>query len=155
MTAAQIEATQYVLGHSWTCRRWQKHTSWLVRDAVEFLPEMPPPGWGPVVIELSGINAAQQVDIDPRPLTLRQLLWMADGRNENHWLIASAVMALLANCHRDSKKRAFTPDDFNPMVHRTQRADVLEVNRDTVGLMREAFLNQHDLGRSASASTSQ
>jgi len=44
MTAAQIEATQYVLGHSWTCRRWQKHTSWLVRDAVEFLPEMPPPG---------------------------------------------------------------------------------------------------------------
>jgi len=73
-------------------------------------------------------------------LTLRQLLWMAEGRNENLWLIASAVMSLLANCHRDPKKRAFTPDDFNPMVHRTQRADVIRVTPETVGDLREAFV---------------
>jgi len=37
MTAAQIEATQYVLGHSWTCRRWRKHSRWLAGEAVKFL----------------------------------------------------------------------------------------------------------------------
>jgi len=73
-------------------------------------------------------------------LTLRQLLLMAEGRNENLWMLASAVMALLANCHRDPKKRAFTPDDFNPMVHRTQRADVIRVTPENVGDLREAFV---------------
>ena len=65
---------------------------------------------------------------------------MAEGRNENLWMLASAVMALLANCHRDPKKRAFTPDDFNPMVHRTQRSDVIRVTPENVGEMREAFV---------------
>jgi len=65
---------------------------------------------------------------------------MAEGRNENLWSLASAVMSLLANCHRDRKKRAFTPDDFNPMVHRTQRADVIRVTPETVGDLREAFV---------------
>ena len=44
MIASRIEATQYVLDGSWTCRRWRKHTSWLVRDAVEFLPDHPSAG---------------------------------------------------------------------------------------------------------------
>lgn len=64
---------------------------------------------------------------------------MAAGRNENVWLVTSAVMALLANCHHDRKKRPFTPDDFNPMVHRTQRADVIHVTPENVGDLREAF----------------
>ncbi len=64
---------------------------------------------------------------------------MAEGRNENLWLVASAVMALLANCHRERKKRAFKPDDFNPMVDRTERADVIHVTPETVGDLREAF----------------
>jgi hypothetical protein len=68
------------------------------------------------------------------------LLLMAEGRNENLWMLASAVMALLANCHRDRKKRPFTPDDFNPMVHRSQRADVIRVTPENVGDLREAFL---------------
>ncbi len=73
-------------------------------------------------------------------MTLRQLLWMAEGRNENLWLLASAVMSLLANCHRDPKKRAFTPDDFNPMVHRTERVDVIRVTPENIGDLREAFV---------------
>ncbi len=64
---------------------------------------------------------------------------MAEGRNENLWLLAAAVMALLANCHRDPKKRAFTPDDFNPTVARAERADVIRVTPETIGDMREAF----------------
>jgi len=65
---------------------------------------------------------------------------MAEGRHENLWMLASAVMALLANCHRDPKKRAFTPDDFNPMVHRTGRADAIRVTPENVGDLREAFV---------------
>jgi len=37
MKTAGIKATQYVLGHSWTCRRWRKHSCWLAGEAVEFL----------------------------------------------------------------------------------------------------------------------
>jgi hypothetical protein len=40
---------------------------------------------------------------------------MAEGRQRATWAQTSAVLALVANCHRDPKKhRAFTPADFNP-----------------------------------------
>ena len=69
--------------------------------------------------------------------------------------MAAAVMSPVANCHRDPKTGAFTPDDFNPMVLRPQRADVIEVNEETVELMREAFMGRHDPRQSASTDTSQ
>jgi len=46
---ARINATDYVLARSWTCRRWRKHTCWLVREAIEFLPYAPRPGERPDV----------------------------------------------------------------------------------------------------------
>ena len=50
------------------------------------------------------------------------------------------LCALIANANRDPKKgRAFKPDDFNPYIERSCHGDVIEVNTDTVGLMREAF----------------
>lgn len=54
--------------------------------------------------------------VDWRGLTLRQLWYMADGAQRGAWSIASAVMALIANCNRDSKShpRPFTPDEFSP-----------------------------------------
>lgn len=40
---------------------------------------------------------------------------MADGRSQALWSHTSAVLALLANVHRDPKKsKAFKPSDFNP-----------------------------------------
>lgn len=40
---------------------------------------------------------------------------MAEGRGREHWAHTSALLALLANVHRDPKKhRAFSPADFNP-----------------------------------------
>jgi len=64
---------------------------------------------------------------------------MAEGHNENVWMLASAVMALLANCHRDPKKPVFTPEQFNPTVQRTERTDVIHVTPENIGEMREAF----------------
>jgi hypothetical protein len=40
---------------------------------------------------------------------------MSEGRGREHWAHTSALLALLANVHRDPKKhRAFSPADFNP-----------------------------------------
>ena len=46
---------------------------------------------------------------------------MAEAKQRSDWLRTSALMALLANAHRDPKKsRAFKPADFDPF---TERAD--------------------------------
>ena len=40
---------------------------------------------------------------------------MAEGRSAAAWAHTSALLALLANVHRDPKKtEAFQPSDFNP-----------------------------------------
>jgi hypothetical protein len=42
---------------------------------------------------------------------------MAEARMRDEWSRMSALMALLANLHRDPKKtRAFKPADFDPFV---------------------------------------
>ena len=51
---------------------------------------------------------------------------MAEARAKDEWVRVSAVMALLANCHRDPKKtRPFKPADFDPF---TKRAAPLPVD---------------------------
>ena len=40
---------------------------------------------------------------------------MAEARDRQAWARLSVLLALTANCHRDSKKqRALRPEDFNP-----------------------------------------
>jgi hypothetical protein len=64
---------------------------------------------------------------------------MAEGRSRSLWGHTSALLAMLANTHRDPKKsRAWRPEDFDPHT-RSGRGEAIEVNRETVGLMREAF----------------
>jgi len=49
---------------------------------------------------------------------------MAEARQQHDWSIASSAMALLANVHRDPKKRrAFKPSDFDPFAASNQRSD--------------------------------
>ncbi|MBX3404508.1 MAG: hypothetical protein KF699_13945 [Phycisphaeraceae bacterium] len=44
---------------------------------------------------------------------------MLDGRQRHDWSIASAVMALIANIHRDPKRsRRLNPTDFDPFTKR-------------------------------------
>jgi hypothetical protein len=53
--------------------------------------------------------------VDPWNLTARQLLWMAEGRQKHDWQRTSALMALIANVHRDPRKgRALKAEDFDP-----------------------------------------
>ena len=63
---------------------------------------------------------------------------MAEGRERDEWSRMSVLCALIANAHRDPKKgRAFRPSDFDPFQR--ERGEVIEVNRDNIGLLREAF----------------
>ncbi|MBA2481227.1 MAG: hypothetical protein H0V44_11240 [Planctomycetes bacterium] len=39
---------------------------------------------------------------------------MAEGRIGERWNHTAALLALIANCHRDPRRRAFTPADFHP-----------------------------------------
>jgi len=55
------------------------------------------------------------VGVDPGPLTLRELVAMAEERRRHDWSIASNLMALVANTQRDRKRtRPFRASDFNP-----------------------------------------
>jgi len=47
---------------------------------------------------------------------------MAEARSKHLWGQTSALLAMLANVHRDPDKRqAFKPADFNPHLHRRER----------------------------------
>lgn len=43
---------------------------------------------------------------------------MARGRMRRQWDQTAAVLALIANCHRDPKKRGspYRPEEFNPFA---------------------------------------
>lgn len=58
--------------------------------------------------------------IVPDPYTLRQLLLMSRAKAREAWSHTAAVMALIANCNRDPKKRRqpWSPDDFHPLAKR-------------------------------------
>jgi len=44
---------------------------------------------------------------------------MAEARERSEWARTSALLALIANAHRDPKKtRAFKPSDFDPFARR-------------------------------------
>jgi len=80
---------------------------------------------------------------------------MAEGLGRERWAHTSIICTLIANAHRDPKKhRPFTPDDFNPYAEPGSRkkrshrgtggtggagGDVIEINNETIGLMRSAF----------------
>jgi len=65
---------------------------------------------------------------------------MAEARLEDEWNHTSAVLALLANVHRDPKKRrAFRPEDFHP--YRRRASVGTRITRENIGLLKKAFLS--------------
>ncbi len=48
---------------------------------------------------------------------------MAEARQQEQWQHSAALLALIANCHRDPKRRRpYTPDDFLPKARDRQSA---------------------------------
>ena len=65
---------------------------------------------------------------------------MAEAHGRDEWDRSSALMALLANVNRDAKKgRAFRPSDFDPYTEKDGRRGAIVVDRDNIGLLKQAF----------------
>lgn len=83
------------------------------------------------------------VGVNPGPLTLRELVWMARARAEDNWAHTSTVLAMLANVHRDPKKiRAFTPDDFNPLVRKKSGGRSIPITADNIEILKKLFVDR-------------
>jgi hypothetical protein len=52
------------------------------------------------------------------------LFWLAEARQQNEWQHTSTLIAWIANCHLDIKKRGrpFMPADFDPFARKAAAA---------------------------------
>jgi hypothetical protein len=68
---------------------------------------------------------------------------MAEARGREAWAHTSAILALIANVNRDPKKtKAFKPSDFDPYAAKDKRDEAIEVNRENIETLKEAFLGR-------------
>ena len=64
---------------------------------------------------------------------------MTEGRDRYDWSLVSALMALIANCHRNGRTE-YKSDDFNPTLTKADRRQhSLLVTDENVGIMRNEF----------------
>jgi len=78
--------------------------------------------------------------VDPGPLTLRELIWMVDARRQDQWSHTAAVMALVANVHRNPKRRSspYAPAEFHPLAERKQ----VSVAKVGVRVLKDVFVDR-------------
>jgi len=63
---------------------------------------------------------------------------MAEGHGRDEWARTSALLAMVANAHRDPKKgRALRPSDFDPFDREAD--EVIEINRRNMATLKQAF----------------
>ena len=68
---------------------------------------------------------------------------MAEAKSRQAWNHTSALLAMLANVHRDVKKtRAFKPADFHP--HRRGKKQV--VRKVGIGVLKQVFVDRRPGG---------
>ena len=80
------------------------------------------------------------IPVDPRPFTLRELLWMADGAQRSEWSRTSAMMAHLANINRDPKRtRPFKASDFDPFSQASAVSAPVVLDKTTIGSLRQVL----------------
>ena len=78
--------------------------------------------------------------MDPAPLTLRELVWMAEAKQTDDWNHTAALLAMLGNIHRDPKKgKAFRPADFHPAMKRTSPSST-PVPKVDVSILKTVFV---------------
>lgn len=74
------------------------------------------------------------------PLTLRQLLWMVEGKISQAWNHTAALLAMLANLHRDPKKTPpVLPGAFHPMADIAAPEQTVLVDKNTIHHLKRFF----------------
>lgn len=66
---------------------------------------------------------------------------MAEARRKDAWDHTSALLAMLANCNRDPKKRPrpYRPADFHPLTERAKPVGLPLDDKNNLALLRDAF----------------
>jgi hypothetical protein len=54
--------------------------------------------------------------MDPAPFSIRQLVWMATGRQQAEWERTAHLLALLINMNLPRGKSRVSPRDLNPFA---------------------------------------
>ena len=86
-----------------------------------------------MIWQLAGIAG-----VHPGPLTLRELVWMAEARSKERWAHTSTVLALIANVNRDPKKHSpFKPADFNPHAERA-----VKITTSDLSILKQVFVER-------------
>ena len=114
----------------------------LAGDAIEdatraFLDELVERrGVDALVCEFAGI-----LGVNPDPFTLRELVWMVEGRGKFEWSQTASLMALAVNLMRDPKKgKAASPADFNPFAPKPP-VPVLK-GKEMLAALKAAFIKE-------------
>jgi len=65
---------------------------------------------------------------------------MAEARCREHWAHTSALLALVANIHRDRQKKPtpYKPTDFNPYYRRQQPP----MHKVSIGVLKQVFVDR-------------
>lgn len=88
--------------------------------------------------------------MDPAGLTLRELVWMSEGRSREGWNHTAAVLAMLANVNRDPKKgRPLKLADFHPMHEAAAPAQQLP--KVEVSLLKTIFVENRPCSAASSS----
>ena len=68
---------------------------------------------------------------------------MAEARSQQQWAHTSAILAMLANIHRDPKKsRPFKPSDFNPHLRGKEEVIV----KTEISVLKQVFVDRLQSG---------
>ena len=95
-----------------------------------------------MIYRLAGI-----VGVNPGPLTLRELLWMADGAGETAWSHTAALLAAVWSGNQNLKKpRFFVPQEFNPYQKSPKRG--IPITAENIGMLKMAILGNERSGAS-------
>ena len=79
--------------------------------------------------------------MNPDPFTLRELVWMVEGRGRFEWNQTASLMALAVNLVRDPRRgRSVGPADFNPFAPRPEKP-VLR-GREMLAALKSAFIRK-------------
>lgn len=80
------------------------------------------------------------VGVEPGPLTLGELIVMAESRQRENWNHTSQVLAMLYNVNRDPKRhRALKPAEFHPFAKKRKQP---RLSGKDLTVLRDVFVKQ-------------
>jgi len=72
---------------------------------------------------------------------------MSTARVDSEWNHTAALLAQIANAHRDPKKgRAHKPDDYHPLRARRSSGGI-PITKKNIGMLKKIFIREDRHGR--------